>query len=66
MHRATRKNAVVPVNVNDLDIESSLLHLDEVEGALNWVNGLLALFGVTFGVGTTVRQSYLRSQTGML
>ena len=34
-------------NVNGLYIKFSILHSDEVEGALSWVNSLLALFGVT-------------------
>jgi hypothetical protein len=39
--------------INGLDIKSRILHSDEVEGDLNWVNSLLALFGVSFVVGTT-------------
>jgi hypothetical protein len=48
------QNAKFPANVNGSDITSSILHSDEVERALNWVDSLLAPFGwLYFGVGTT-------------
>jgi hypothetical protein len=40
------QNAEFPANVNGLDT-SSILHSDEVKGALSWVDSLLAQFGYT-------------------
>ena len=48
---AAPQNAEFSSIVNGLDIKSSILHSDEVEGALNWVSSLLALFGVAFAWG---------------
>jgi hypothetical protein len=45
------QNAKFPVNADGLNIKSSILHLEDVKGALNCVNSLLALFGVTLSRG---------------
>jgi len=41
------QNAEFPANVNGLNITASILHLDEIQGALNWVHSSLAQFGST-------------------
>jgi hypothetical protein len=38
MPHAAPKNAEFQANVTGLDITASILHSDEVQGALNWVN----------------------------
>ena len=53
---AAPQNAEFSSIVNGLDIKSSILHSDEVEGALNWVSSLLALFGVAFAWGWPLAQ----------
>jgi hypothetical protein len=54
--RATLEMHLFPAKMVQLSmvqiIRSSILHLDEVKGAVSW-NSQLELSGVIFGVGTT-------------